>query len=866
MRETKRNLWGLPLKFSPMHCWVVLLFALMSLSSINANADDAGNTEEEVPMLLTIQGVGSLEISAIIRGRNVFLSVTDIFTYLKIRNQLSPDIDTISGFYIHEDAPFVIDKVNNKIFLGQQQFELKAEDLIKTGTSLYLKMPYWGQIFGLNASFNFRSLSVNMTTQLEMPVIREMRLEQMRKNINKLKGSLIVDTTFSQSYPLFNFGVVDWSVISTQQEQGQDQTMVNLNLGSVIAGGETNISINYNSTRAFKEIDQYYLWRYTNNNKKELSQLLLGKIRSFSTSSIFSPVVGFQFTNAPTTTRQSFGSYTLSNTAQPGEVVELYVNNVLVDYVKTDASGQYNFQVPLVYGTSEIKTKFYGPWGEERVKQEHVIIPFNFLPEGLFEYTVSGGIVEDKVNSKYTRGHFNYGVTRGWTIGGGIEYLSSVTSGNTMPFVNTSMILGQGLIMSGEYTHGVRSKGTLNYRWPSNTQLELTYAKYAPGQRAVNVNFLEERKFTFSTPIRGRHISLFTRITANQFVLPTTEYTTAEWLISGAFMGMGAHISTYALYASAKPYIYSNASLTFRLPKSLVFTPEAQYEFNNQKFISMRWRLEKCFFKSGYIGLYYEQNFKTPYNNIGVDLRYDFSFAQLGLTSRRINNQNFFLQSARGSVQCDPRGGYAGFNSRSSLGKGNIEIVPFLDLNDNGVKDKHEPKVSGLKILSSGGRMDFCKKDTCIRIFDLEPYTNYFVELDDSGLDNISWRLKKKSINIVIEPNKFKKIPVPISVLAEVSGNIYLNGQNVTKGQGQIIVSFYKDDTTLVGKTMSESDGYFNFLGLPYGKYTVRVDSIQMHKLNMKSIPIYRSIFVSQRKEGDLIEHIDFTLEAIKPE
>ena len=81
--------------------------------------------------------------------------------------------------------------------------------------------------------------------------------------------------------------------------------------------------------------------------------------------------------------------------------MELYVNNVLVDYVKANASGFFSFEVPLVYGNSDIKLRFYGPWGEERTKIQRITIPFNFLPPKEFEYTVSSGTVEDGSNNLF---------------------------------------------------------------------------------------------------------------------------------------------------------------------------------------------------------------------------------------------------------------------------------------------------------------------------------------------------------------------------------------------------------------------------------------------------------------------------------
>ena len=180
----------------------------------------------------------------------------------------------------------------------------------------------------------------------------------------------------------------------------------------MIAGGEATASLYYNSTDPFSEKQQYYLWRYVNNDFAPLRQVMAGKIRTNSISSLYNPVIGVQLTNTPTTYRRSFGSYTLSDKTEPGWIVELYVNNVLVDYVKADASGFFTFQIPLVYGNSLVKLKFFGPWGEERIREQNIIIPYNFLPEKTLEYTISAGIVEDTLRSRFSRASVNYGATR----------------------------------------------------------------------------------------------------------------------------------------------------------------------------------------------------------------------------------------------------------------------------------------------------------------------------------------------------------------------------------------------------------------------------------------------------------------------
>ena len=71
-----------------------------------------------------------------------------------------------------------------------------------------------------------------------------------------------------------------------------------------------------------------------------------------------------------------------------------------------------------------------------------------------------------------------------------------------MPYVNASFRLASNLLLSGEYTYAVRAKGTLTYRLPSNLQFDLNYTKYDKDQKAINYNYLEERKAVVSMPIR----------------------------------------------------------------------------------------------------------------------------------------------------------------------------------------------------------------------------------------------------------------------------------------------------------------------------------------------------------------------------
>jgi hypothetical protein len=846
------------------HLAVVILFIIF-ISPYRCLSQDKIEYEE-ISVTLIVQGIGSTEIPALIHDRDVYLPINVLFDFLKIKNSVSPGIDSVSGFFINTNATFLIDRVSRRIIYQDKVFNLKSDELIRTETDLYLKLPYYGDVFGLMCTFNFRSLSVVLNTKLELPIIREMRIEQMRKNIRRLTGETKADTTIGRNYPLFHFGMADWSLYSTQQLQSKiTDTKLYIALGGTVAGGETNIAANYSINQPFTNKELSFLWRVADNDNNLLRQAAVGNINTQATSSIFSPVIGAQFTNTPTTFRRSFGYYILSDYTEPEWIVELYVNKVLVDYVKADDSGFFTFNVPLVFGNTEVTLRFYGRWGEERSTVQNISIPYNFLPAEEFEYTLSTGLVEDNQHSLFSRANINYGVNRYVTIGGGMEYLSSLSSARVMPFFKTSLSLSSGILFSGEYVYGVKSSGILSYHLPSDLQFELNYTLYDKEQKAISTSDLEERKVVISMPFHYGDFSMYSRLNIDQTVLLNMKNTFADLLLSGSAFGVSANITTHAsFFDSSDPDIYSIFACSFRLPERFIIRPETQFNYKLNKFSLIKCELEKQLFGSLIVNMGCEKDFSVNSYNVQIGLRYELPFAQTGSSVNISNNSTSLSQSASGSFMYDENTNYIAANNRTSVGKCGIVIEPFLDINGNGKRDANEPRVSGLSVHVEGGRMVTSENDTTIRIYDLEPYRNYFIDLAQTSLNNISWKIMKPTISVAVNANEFKMIEIPVEVMGEVSGMVYLNGDNGKRGQGRVYVCFYKSDATLAGRVLSESDGFFSFLGLKPGSYTVRIDPTQLKTLQMTALPNEKSITIKPSIDGDVVDGLEFTLQHSK--
>ena len=196
----------------------------------------------------------------------------------------------------------------------------------------------------------------------------------------------------------------------------------------------------------------------------------------------------------------------------------------------------------------------------------------------------------------------------------------------------------------------------------------------------------------------------------------------------------------------------------------------------------------------------------------------------------------------------------AGAGSRSS---------PYLDLNSNRKRDPGEPKAYGLNLHTNGGRVEKSDRDTTIRILGLEPYTNYFIELDPNSFDNIAWRMEKLTMSVSVDPNILKLIEIPVTIAGEANGRVTLEQDGAKRGQGRIIVGFYTAGNKPVAKTLSEEDGFFSYFGLSPGEYYVRIDTAHLRKLGMTSDPDSIQFRIAGDIDGDIIDNLDFTLRLI---
>ncbi|MDP3666882.1 MAG: hypothetical protein Q8R50_09385, partial [Sediminibacterium sp.] len=81
--------------------------------------------------------------------------------------------------------------------------------------------------------------------------------------------------------------------------------------------------------------------------------------------------------------------------------------------------------------------------------------------------------------------------------------------------------------------------------------------------------------------------------------------------------------------------------------------------------------------------------------------------------------------------------------------------------------------------------------------------------------------------------------------------------------QERILVNIYNNQGIRVAQVLSESDGYFSYLGLTPGSYSIKPDPEQMKKLQLHFMPNTVHFEIVGTIYGDVQKNIEFIL---KPE
>lgn len=856
--------------------FLICLLLLFAGGTVQAQFDNF----EEIVINFDVPRLLNKDIFVQYDGQDIFLPVLEIIGMLELNITNDQPSRRIFGSILSKDDKFEIDIGQGKIKISAGEFELLRDQYFYNGRELFLRIDLFVRCFNLQAQFDFSQLEVTLPLNKDFPAYQRLKRKQAQEKLltKREVEKKIYALPFKRAW--FKGGVADW-MLSTNPVGARKVQYFSLNTGTMVAGGDLMVSGNGsfvmgndptvtgdNKLRNRFEIDDLrYKWHYFIANQKYISQVEAGNV--FAGGRLSRPLMGVMATNKPQIRRKHFQTIKVSDYIGEGWEIELYIDNRLIDFVRTDESGKYDFNIDIFYGASLINLKMYGPNGEIREKEINIKVPYNLIPKNEVEYTVAFGQDDNPFSSGiFGQANCFYGITTRLTTGVAFDLPISTEDSAKFGF-------------AGEFSFQPLTNLTLNgYASPSQSiNTGITFSK--PSIVSINGSFthylskgyrnlagrLQTYSVSVTSPLKigGHRINLRCNTFIDRFP-KANEINTYYGLSTSASK---IYINYFGKYGINKN-LENGLTLTDISSQILMSTtlirwvrPQVRFDYDHSQnqIRKIGLYLTKRVFRTGQITLSLEKNVMSKSNLIMATFTLYGGFANFNTRAITTGEQISVTQTQRGSIRYNQETNSLHFDRRAGVGQGSAVLRPFLDRNFNGRYDeKSDEIVPGLtaKIKGANGRLT---NDGTVFYFDrLRAYEEYVVEINEYSLDDPLLKPIHEGYRINFNPNMVTAIDVPIVMAGEINGSVKrqtASGQSGLGGAKVVLVNLSTGERTEIS---TFNNGEFYYLGLIPGRYRAEVDNNQLTSSGYKSSPPYIDFELKPSETGAIVEDIHFLL------
>jgi len=847
--------WG-----KPATRWLLTVLAIFVI--LLPSFAQAGEYEEivvgfEVPRLI------NLDLIVQYNGESVYLPMVEIFNNLGINIKADLTQKIFSGQFYRDRENYELNLNLLKYKYQGREIVINRNEFVISGMDVYLKTNLFYDLFGIEMTFDFTTLSVHSPLDRDFPAYRKQMREMSHKKLFQDVTELRDLQHLGQRREYFKGAVVDWMLSASPMGNNKTQ-YYSLGIGGMILGGDFNTTLNGNSESGLQTGQMNYRWHYFVGENNYLTQVDLGDI--YSTGAFSRGLNGVKVTNKPQVQRKYFQTIQLSDHLGQGWEVELYLNNKLVDYSFTDQNGNYNFIVDIYYGSSRMMLKMYGPNGEIRTKEEFIKVPYNLIPQNMVEYSLSTGKSSSLMDDNwYSLADGYYGILSNLTLGVSSD-MPLKSEEDELPMVGGELTYQPtgDLTVNGFFSPNYKITGNINYSKPSFISANGSFTKYYENEFRNKAEQDFGLKLSLSSPIKikDRYIGL-------RYAINYDKYLSTD-IIN---MNYGFNSSLYRFninyIGSCKISRYTNRTVRY-VSGQLLLTPELfrwvrpqfriDYDHSNNQITSYGIYLTRRLFKTGQLSLSFRRDVYSKSNLIMLTFNIFNSIANFSSKLLFSDRQVSMSQVQKGSVRYNQDETNFRFDRGSSVGYGTAVLKPFMDNNFNGVYDKGEEYLDGirLKVKGMGGKSYGDKTE---HYYDrLRPYQEYVFQIDPNSLDNPLLKPVHENYTVKVNPNVVTSIDIPLVIGGEVSGFIQRKTLDGEVGIGGIKIMFLNMTTESMTEVSTFNNGDFYYLGLIPGRYRAYIDNEQLETYGYMSEPGDIEFEIEMVDGGAIIEDINFKL------
>ena len=811
----------------------------------------------------------------------LFLPVLEMFDHLEINKRTDGANGTIAGTYLIGGDAYTINFKTYGITVGGNSKSYPDRWMQIDESDYYISTDIFREMFDMSFSLSLSNLSITLSTPHEMPVVEKERRSAARQTI----GDLRIERSFyplkyGRDRSLLSAGYIDYNlgIVSQPSSLGQDYNF-QFEGGIEALGGQlmARNSVGHANDGGWYRRNGTVRWKYEVRDLQAFSALEVGQI---STGGLLSEQVnGIRLTNQPVEYLQLYGETVVDGSTEPHSEVELHLNNELVDFTVSDARGYYRFNVPLRYGSSQLRIKSYTPDGRLQESEKEIRVPFSFQRKGDLTYNVQAGLLRNNGtfradgDEKALNADVNYGVSSWLTMSAGLAY-SDYHSNQASLYSSATARLLQKYLVNLDIAPSYFYRAQTSTIFSRDQSISAVYTYFDGPSRFNQTGAEHQLSGNIYSPLPFRFLNAGFRLSFDHTKfseLDETRFQTDLFSQIGPFnVRMGYRDR---LVSSDNEFMLTGGtltgSLTYRINRRSALNVLAGsflrssvvYDRRSNRIQQYDLQLSKGFFKRGQFTMGFSRLISSGQSYLQIGLNFDFKGKVRSSSRARTDFSNpAFMQTFRGSFGFDDNFSQWQTSDRQQVGKAGASVVLFVDNDGNGILTDSDDIIPHPAVRLDRPTQMQMSNDGVIRLSQLQSNHRYNLEIDRGAIPNPLYLPVDDKFSFIADPNQFKRIEIPFYPSGVIEGVVSIESGDRKGGVGGLRVTI-KGVTREFEQTIKTfRDGSFYLLDIPPGGYELTLDDDQLGFLNAEPVNEHYTFEIKAVSDGDFIDDLNVIL------
>lgn len=868
---------------------VLLVCPRASFAAVEAAAEDASldySTESEIEIDDGGDGISSPELlilspllngvplnkgpslSILALGSTTYLPLFQISNLFEIGIRPANKGNTAQGFFVSERRIFHLNALTGEIHSGDLHTRISPSLLIVKRDEIYVPAELLSRWLPIDFEVQRFASTLNMKpreqTPLQIRLAREDRLKMLgfgpqaaqyprMSTPYKLLDGPFIDQTLSaygsrsNGIPSTGFGYSTYAAAD----------LLYLETNGYVAGTRED-PLGYYRAKAGRK--DYYGRLF---GPLRATQFDMGYIYANSVPLVLpnDQLIGASVASYPLNRINEIEGNTFRGELPAGWVVELYQDDLLLDYRRSNITGTYSFDNILMRGgVNKFTLLFYGPNGQVREETHTLNLADTLAAQGAFYYGLAAG---QNVNGN-TTGTLTaeYGLLPTFTLLAGLASLRPQLENPTRQYtlIGAKTVLGPVFArvdLAGSSQGGAAWQGTVQSR-VAIVNLAAEYQSigeafssqyYYPGPGKLERR-IAIRTDTAFMPVAHHPLGLFLDADRS-FYNDQTDISRIQLREASSLEEVGVvHHNTWSIsQPDAYRQLKGGLNVSRRVdPRGFVrFAGDFNYdlvpESTPRSFsVGLNGTFSRTYSWSGT----FHREFRAG-NSLDASLGKTFEAFTTTLSAS-------YYQPAvyTGFVSLSFSVGYirahdeVRFDDQNLALSGTILVRTFIDDNQNGLWDAGEKPAANTSISLNGTTLrNPTGPDGTLLLSSLPAYVP--AQIAATGFDDPTVISSVAGYSVVPRPGRVMVLEFPLLMTGEIDGTVYLNDGNQPVEAASVPVEVIDANGRQVKVLYTAFDGYYLFERLPTGKYTVRILPSYLD-LTFVSLPRSKSVVIDSNE------------------